>query len=391
MAKGLKTMAVLALAGVTALVGAAAKAEEFTVGVQMPLTGNLARSGAGFNEGVQVAAKMFNDKNGKHKIKLVTADDESTPAKGVAAVEKLASEGAVAIIGGYGSNIIGPASDAANKQNLVYITAGGVSDELTKRGYKTFFRINNTAGYQKAVTTLIGEMGVKSASIVYSTKEATSALAKDLEKALTGAGTTVTTHAFDPAITDFKPIINKIKLQDKPEVIVMAAYETDYVGILRAAKVLKPDVKAMVGVWSLATSKMASDFPDLMPNVIGTSLLPFPVDYKSAEGNAFASEYKKMFSKDVDYLPQFGYVKAQVLFNAIARAADKGTLKSGGLAEELRSTDAKTLIGRVTFDASGDNLNFSHRMGQHQAGSKIVLVSPKEEATGPMVFPGLPW
>lgn len=391
MAKGLKTLAVLALAGFTALAATVAKAEEFTVGVQMPLQGSLARSGQGFNEGVQVAAKMFNDKNGKHKIKLITADDESTPAKGVAAVEKLASDGAVAIIGGYGSNIIGPASDAANKLNLVYITAGGVSDELTKRGYKTFFRINNTAGYEKAVTTLIEEMGVKSAAIIFSTKEATSALAKDLEKSLAGKGVTITTHAFDPAITDFKPIINKIKLQDKPEVIIMAAYETDYVGILRAAKVLKPEVKAMVGVWSLATSKMATDFPDLMPNVIGTSLLPFPVDYKSAEGKAFADEYKKMFNKEVDYLPQFGYVKAQVLFDAIARAADKGVLKTGGLAEELRATNANTLIGKVTFDASGDNLNFRHRMGQHQAGGKIVIVSPKEEATGPIVFPGLPW
>lgn len=391
MAMGFRKLAVLALAGLVALAATGVRAEEFTVGVQMPLQGSLARSGQGFNEGVQVAAKLFNDKNTKHKIKLITADDESTPAKGVAAVEKLASDGAVAIIGGYGSNIIGPASDAANKLNLVYITAGGVSDELTKRGYKTFFRINNTAGYEKAVSTLIGEMGVKSAAIIFSTKEATSALARDLEKSLTGKGLTVTSHAFDPAITDFKPVINKIKLQDKPEVIVMAAYETDYVGILRAAKVLKPDVKAMVGVWSLATSKMAADFPDLMPNVIGTSLLPFPVDYKSVEGKEFADAYKKMFNKEVDYLPQFGYVKAQVLFAAIARAADKGVLKSGGLADELRATNANTLIGKVTFDASGDNLNFQHRMGQHQAGNKIVIVSPREEATGPIVFPGLPW
>ena len=44
--------------------------------------------------------------------------------------------------------------------------------------------------------------------------------------------------------------------------IAMIGYENDYVGILRAAKVLKPDVKAMVGVWSLATSKMQDDFPN---------------------------------------------------------------------------------------------------------------------------------
>ena len=51
----------------------------------------------------------------------------------------------------------------------------------------------------------------------------------------------------------------------RPDVILMAGYENDYVGILRAARVLKPAVKAMVGVWSLATPKMAAEFPDLMP------------------------------------------------------------------------------------------------------------------------------
>lgn len=365
-------------------------AEEFAVGVPIPLTGAMARSGSGMYEGIQTAAEVFNKSGGKHKIKLIAVDDESNPAKAVSAVEKLASQGVVALVGGFGSNIIGPASDAANKLGLVFMTAGGVDNDLTRRGYKTFFRINNTQGYERAVTALFGELGVKSVSILYSTKEATADLAKDMEKALTPKGVKVTLHAFDPAITDFKPIINKVKLQDKPEVILMSAYENDYVGIIRAAKVLKPDVKSIVGVWSLATSKMAKEFPDLMPNVIGTSLLPSPVDFKQPEGKQFADTYKKSFNKEVDYLAQFGYVKALLLFEAIARAADSGTLKKGGLADELRKTNKETLIGRVQFDANGDNLNFRHRMGQHQNG-KIVIVSPKDEATGAVVYPGLPW
>lgn len=386
----LKTLSKLALTLASALIATAAMAEEFTVGAHMPLTGSLARSGAGFNEGVMTAVDVFNRTNGKHRIKMATIDDESAPAKAVAAVEKLASQNVVAMIGGYGSNIIGPASDASNRLNLTYITAGGVSDDLTKRGYKTFFRINNTRGYQLALEKLISEVGAKSVSILYSTKEATSDLAKDVGKALEQKGVKVTLHAFDPAITDFKPIINKVKLQDKPDVLMMSGYENDYVGIIRAAKVLKPEIKSIVGVWSLATSKMASDFPDLMSNVIGTALLPFPVEYKTADGKQFADTYKKLYNKDVDYLSQFGYVKALLLFEAIGRAADAGTLKKGGVADEMRKTNRETLIGKVTFDAHGDNLNFQHRMGQHQGG-KIAIVSPASEATAPIKYPGLPW
>ena len=367
-----------------------AGAEEFVVGAELPLTGTLARVGAGMQEGVMVAAEVFNKTSSKHKIKIVTVDDESAPAKAVAAVEKLASQGAVAITGGYGSNNISPASDTANKLGLVYMTSGGVDDSLVGSGRKNFFRINNTAGYEKAVLGLLADMNVKSVSIVFSTKEATSDLANSVQKALTAKGVKATAHSFDPAITDFKPIINKIKLQDKSELIFMVGYENDYVGILRAARVLKPPVKAMVGVWSLATPKMASEFPDLMPNVYGTALLPFPAIFETPEGKAFADTYKALYKKEPDYLGQFGYVQSMLLFEAIARAADKGTVKKGGVAEELRKTDRDTLIGRVQFGANGDNLNFVHRMGQHQ-GKNIAIVWPKESATGKMVYPGLPW
>ena len=53
----------------------------------------------------------------------------------------------------------------------------GVDDGLVQAGRKNFFRINNTAGYQKALVGLISDLGVKSVSIIYSTKDATEGLA----------------------------------------------------------------------------------------------------------------------------------------------------------------------------------------------------------------------
>ncbi len=382
------TSIVLALVAATG--AASVHAEEFKVGVQIPLTGPLARVGMGTQEGIRVAAEVFNRTNGKHTIKLVTVDDESAPAKAVAAVEKLASEGVVAVTGGYGSNNISPASDAANKLGLAYITSGGVDDGLVQAGRKNFFRINNTAGYQKALVGLVSDLGVKSVSIIYSTKDATQGLATDVEETLKKKGIKVAMHAFDPAITDFKPIINKVKLRDRSEFIAMVGYENDYVGILRAARVLKPSVKAVAGVWSLATPKMAADFPDLMPNVYGTAVLPFPVNFTTPEGKSFGDGYKKLHNKEPDYLGQFGYVQSMLLFEAIARAADKGTIKKGGVIEEMRMTDSQTLIGRVKFDANGDNPGFVQRMGQHQ-GKQVVLVWPKDSANGKPTFPGVPW
>lgn len=372
------------------LAGGPARADEILVGAHMPLTGSLARSGQAFDEGMRVAIQMFNARSEKHKIRLQVIDDESTPAKAVSAVEKLVSDGAVAVIGGYGSNIIGPASDASNRLKTTYITAGAVSDELTARGLKTFFRINNNAGYQRGMGALLESLKPTSVSILASTKEAPALLAKGLQKDLAAKGVKVTVHEFDPAITDFKPVINKVKLQDKSDILVMSAYENDYVGIIRAAKVLKPPVKLIVGAWSLATPKMYSEFPDLMNNVVGTSFLPFPVEMKDEEGKRFAETYKRTYNKEVEYLSTLSFVETTILAEAIARAADAGTLKSGGLPDAMRQTERETLLGPVQFDATGDNPRFSVAMGQHRAG-KIVLVSPAAAATGEIVFPGLPW
>ncbi len=380
-----------ALALSLGLLAGGASADEMLVGSEVPLTGSLARVGTGLSEGIGVAVDIFNRKNGKHKVKIVTIDDESSPAKAVAAVEKLVSEKVLAFTGGYGSNIIGPASDAANKAGLVYVTSGGVSDSLTAKGYKTFFRINNNPGYTRAMVGLLQDMGVKSVSIIYSTKDATAALAKDVEEQLTGKGVKVVTHSFDPAITDFKPIVNKVKLQDKSEVIAMVGYENDYVGIIRAARVLKPELKAMVGVWSLATPKMQQDFPDLMPSVYGTALLPVPAEFTTAEGKEFSETYHRLYNKEPDYIGQFGFVQSLLLFEAMARAADAGTLNKGGIAAEMSKTKRQTLIGLVQFDEKGDNPHFTHRMGQHQAGGKVAIVWPKDHATAKMVFPGVPW
>lgn len=369
----------------------AANAKDFVLGSQLPLTGNLARVGQGMSEGIAVAVDMANKQYaGKHSFKVATVDDETSPAKGVAAVEKLIAQGVVALTGGYGSNIIGPASEAAQKAGVVYITSGGVTPELTERGHKTFFRINNTDGYAKAMIGLLQDMQIKKLSVVYLNKEATSNLAKQLQKELADKGVTIGMHEFDGTTTDFKPLMNKVKLQDRPDAIAMVGYENDYVGILRAGKVLKPDVKAVVGVWSLATAQMAKEFPDLMENVYGTSMLPYPVEFTQPEAVEFAKVYKTLFNKEPDYLGQFGYVQTRLLMDAILRADEAGTLGQGGLADELRKTDTQTLIGRVTFNAKGDNPHFSHRMGQHQQG-KVVLVWPQDSATGKMNFPAKPW
>src|SRR5690625_499519 len=104
-----KTLPLLAM--VACASAASAQVQTIKIGTHEPLSGEMARAGNAQQDGVEFAIKQANEKYaGKYKFKLLTIDDESSPAKAVSAVEKLASKGVVAVTGGYGSSIVGPAS-----------------------------------------------------------------------------------------------------------------------------------------------------------------------------------------------------------------------------------------------------------------------------------------
>jgi branched-chain amino acid transport system substrate-binding protein len=369
-----------------------ANAREFLVGTDNPTSGKLAAVGQSFLRGNQTAVEVFNQRHPEHKIKLLDIDNESNPAKAVAAVEKLVSQGVLAFAGGFGSNIVSPASDAANKAGKVYMTTGAIAGAMSKRGQKGFFRVNNAKGYAKAVIGFLKSSGIKSVSLLHSTKEATEALSRGLKAGLTKQGIKVVAHPFDSSMTDFKPVINKVRLQDKSEAILMICYTDDYMNIIRAAKVIKPPtVKMMLGAWSLATVKNREKFPELMPNVLGTAMMSWPGKFTSPEAKVFAAAFEKLHGEKPDYQGQFGYVQSLIVFEAILRAYVKGTLDTpGALAEEVRATDKETLLGHVTFDEFGENPNFTMYMAQHKTDA-IPVVWPAQYATDKVVFPGTPW
>lgn len=386
----MKKLFVSYVAVLTILAAVGAEAKEYLVGVHMPLTGPYARIGKEEVDGINVAMTVFNKKNPKHTIKLITIDDESSPAKAVSAVEKLAGSGVVGITGGFGTNLVGPASVAASKAGLVYVTSGSTSAEIVERGLTNFFRISNLDGYIKPYVSMFSGLGIKSVSIVYSTVGANAEFAKLAQKSLAAKGLTITMHPFDPGTTDFKPIVNKVKLMDKPDIILAIGYENDYVGILRATKVLKPELKAIVTAWGFASVTIANEFKDLVQNVITPTTLPLPVEFKKTRDKEVAKAFKSQLNKDVDVFNLVGYEQAMLLFEAIKRSADKGTLSKGGLVEEVRKTDVEVTVGPIAFNQKGDNHKNHMLMGQFKDG-KINLVWPKEKATGKLNYPALPW
>jgi len=84
-----------------------AGASTIKLGAHAPQSGALAKHGIEQIKGIRLAAEDF-EKKAKVKVELIVYDDESNPQKAVSAVEKLAGVDKVnAIVGGYGSNLVG--------------------------------------------------------------------------------------------------------------------------------------------------------------------------------------------------------------------------------------------------------------------------------------------
>jgi branched-chain amino acid transport system substrate-binding protein len=175
------TRTVLALAAVAAILPVSASAAEAVrLGAHAPQTGALATHGIEQIKGIRLGAEDFEKAHPGVKVQLFVYDDESTPQKAVAAVEKLAGiEKVNAIVGGYGSNLVGPASEVSERYDVPYMTTGAVDTKLTAKKFKNFFRLNYMPGYASAQSGAMKEvLGAKKVAVLYNSQSATTEIAE---------------------------------------------------------------------------------------------------------------------------------------------------------------------------------------------------------------------
>lgn len=141
----LKGAAALAIGAVASPAYLRAQGAAIKIGVLQPVTGALAFDGAQGQIGAEAALKAVNEAGGIKslggaKLEMVFGDARSTPEGGTAEVERMATEGVAAIVGGFASPICLATTQAASRYDLAYIVDVGVSDQIVSRGLANTFR-----------------------------------------------------------------------------------------------------------------------------------------------------------------------------------------------------------------------------------------------------------
>jgi branched-chain amino acid transport system substrate-binding protein len=365
------------------------------IGILQPVTGALAFDGAQGQIGAEAAIKAINDRGGIKslggaKLEMVFGDARSTPEGGTAEVERMASEGVVAIVGGFASPICLAASQAASRYDLAYLVDVGVSDQIVTRGLTNTFRfspgfgivtksaldnlatLNETAGKPAKTVVLVHEDGLFG-----------SGLAKLMQAELPKRGFEILdTIAHPSPARDMSNVALQIRAKN-PDLIIPSSYYGEFVLLARTMQQQKIKAKGIYAVLNGAASnyRFVKEFPDAAQNVMDCNHWHDP-------RNEVAQALKKQVEaggKFFTYNTSLNYSNVLLLADAIERAASAD--RKAIVAAMASSTFAGHIMpyGPTKF-VDGQNTGAAPVNTQVQGGD-IKVIFPTSFADAKAVYP----
>lgn len=147
--------------------GAIGEGAGVVIGVILPLTGKYAVHGESALHGIECAAGVYEPCEGPAGIKIVVKDSESTPGGVIGAVDELADEGVVAIIGPLLSSSALEAARSAQEKGIPMISLSQ-RDGIAQVGDYTFRNsVSDAAEISTLAAYAVGEMGLKHFFTIY--------------------------------------------------------------------------------------------------------------------------------------------------------------------------------------------------------------------------------
>ena len=381
-----------------------------TIGFAMSLTGPLAANGKQALLGMKIWEEDINAKGGLlgRPVKLVYYDDQTNPSTIPGIYTKLLDVDKVdLVIGPYATNMAAPAMPVVMQKGKVFIILFGLAVN-TEFKYNKFFAMIPSGPDPKPSFTL----GFFETAAKQTPKPTTVALvAADAEfanNACEGARTNAAKFGFKvvydrrypPATTDFAPIVRAIQATNA-DLVVICSYPLDSVGMVLAANEAKLNPKmiggAMVGLQSTVFKTK------LGPALNGYMNYDFWLPAKSLmfEGTEnFLQKYQDRAAKaGVDplgyYMAPFSYAYLDVLGQAIAATKSVDDAK---LAEHLRKTTFKTIVGDISFGKNGEwaksrifQAQFRGIKGngvdQFKNVDTLAIITPTEYKSADVIYP----
>ena len=342
-------------------------ADPITIGLGMALTGGLAPNGKSALLAMQIWEEDINAKGGLlgRPVKLIYYDDQSNPSTVPGIYTKLLDVDKVDfVVSGYATNMVAPALPVVMQHNRMFLGLLGLAAN-SEFNYPNYFSIGPTGGphpkqsFSKGFFEVAMAQNPKPQTIAFAGADAEfprNALEGAHELAKEAGLKIVYDRTYPPTTNDYTPIVRGIQAAN-PDLVFVASYPPDSVGIIRAANEVGLKAKLFGGgMVGLQATAIKTQLGPLLNGIVDYDFWQPVGAYATPEAMEFLKRYQaKSAAAGVDllgfYLPPFAYADMQVLQQAVTAV---GSLDQQKIADYMRSHTFKTVAGDITFGANGE-------------------------------------
>lgn len=342
---------ILPLFAVVILLGCVRKEENvIKIGVAGPMTGDQAKMGTDFKNGVALAVEEWNAKGGALGKKVITLieDDQHDPKQAVSIANKLVNSGAAGVIGHFNSSCSIPASDVYNRAGVPMITPASTNPQLTERGYHGVFRVCGRDDQQGKVAAdfVITQLKLKKVAVLHDKTTYGQGLADEFKKFIGDKAEVVYYGGIVQGDKDFKTVLTSIR-ERKPELIYFGGIYPEAGLLVKQSREIGLQIPFMSGdgvidpkFLEIAGSESAE----------GTYLTFSPDPETIPTAKVFIEQYNKKFGPLGPY-SIYAYDAANIMLKAIEAA---GTTDGRTVMDKLHSLEFSGALGDIKFNEKGD-------------------------------------
>jgi branched-chain amino acid transport system substrate-binding protein len=330
---------------------APAMAEDMTVAVAGPMTGNYATFGGQFKAGADAAIADLNAAGGilGKQLKLEVGDDACDPKQAVSVANKLAGSKVAFVAGHFCSGSSIPASAVYAEQGILQISPASTNPKFTdERPGPSIFRVCGRDDQQGSVAGayIADKFKDKVVAIVHDKSAYGKGLADETQKAMNAAGKK---EALYEAITagekDYTALVSKLK-QANVDLVYLGGYHTEAGLIVRQMR-----AQGMKAILMGGDALVTQEYWQITGKDGEGTLMTFSPDPR--KNPAAADLVKKFRDKGVE--PEGYVLYTYAAFQVFKQAAEKAkSTDVKKLIEAMKGTEFTTAIGKFSFDAKGD-------------------------------------
>ncbi len=340
-----------------------------SIGIEAPLTGQVAVLGQEQLAFAQLALAADNTANGTN-ISLVQGDTQLTPSQATTVTQQFASNSKiVAVVGPAGSQEVEAVGPLFGRAGLAFITGSATNSALTLGGKNpTFFRVvsrDNVQGPQDA-HYIVTHLKPKSLMIVDDQEAYSTGLVAAMTPIFKAAGIKVDHESVSQKVTDFSSLVAKVTSSTS---VVVLPWQVAANGQQFGKNLAEQHKKAVIfgtdGLFSPSSfttngSYVSSFGPDI--NFI-------PAD------KSIAAQAKAKFPKYGTFGPPI-YAATHVIDEAIATACKSGTATRASVLSAVKATDEPTsILGQpIKFDSHGDLVGGKFFLFKINSAGKYLLI-----------------